>query len=133
MTTIRHRGALVLVLIPILLLSLVGCGGGGGQPNSPPTVTITAGASGDTTDTMPTFTWSGSDTDGSVVGYEYKLDSANWTAVSSGVTSHTFDALSPGTYTFSVRAKDDDGDHSQTASRSFTIIENTGDVPIVID
>lgn len=143
MATIHRPRALGLVLISILLLCLVGCGGGGGAPanggdrettNSPPTVTITAGPSGETADTTPSFSWSGSDSDGTVVGYEYRMGtSGSWTAVSSSVTSHTFGPLPPEAYTFNVRAQDDDGECSDPASRALTIIENTGDVPIVID
>ena len=89
------------------------------EPISPPTVTITAGPSGTIDYNDVTFTWSGSDSDGQVVGYYYELDDPtpdNWTTE----TSHTFNDVSEGAHTFYVKAKDDDEAISSAASRNFT-------------
>jgi PKD repeat protein len=90
--------------------------------NNPPTITITGGpAEGSTVPTTQvTFTWSGSDTDGSVVGYYYSFDQDPpdiWTTD----TSVTSSVLSEGSHTFRVVAMDDDSDLSTVASRTFTV------------
>jgi PKD repeat protein len=90
--------------------------------NTPPTVTITSGPEeGETVYTnQVTFTWDGSDTDGTVIGYYYSFDRDPpniWmteTSVTSGV-------LSLGEHTFRVIAVDDRYDFSATASRTFTV------------
>jgi PKD repeat protein len=90
--------------------------------NNPPTVNITGGpAEGSTVaTTQVTFTWSGSDTDGSVIGYYYSFDHDPpdvWTTDTT-VTSGT---LSEASHTFRVVAMDDDSDLSTVASRTFTV------------
>jgi PKD repeat protein len=90
--------------------------------NNPPTVAITSGpADGSTvTTTQVTFTWSGSDTDGTVTGYYYSFDHDppdTWTTD----TTVTSSPLSEGQHTFRVVAMDDDSDLSTVASRSFTV------------
>jgi hypothetical protein len=100
--------------------------------NNPPTVTITGGpADGSTvTTTQVTFTWSGSDTDGSVVGYYYSFDQDPpniWTTdatVTSGV-------LSEASHIFRVVAVDDDSDLSTVASRTFTVTLTGNEPPTV--
>jgi uncharacterized delta-60 repeat protein len=90
--------------------------------NTPPTVTITGGPEeGSTVYTnQVTFTWSGSDTDGTVIGYYYSFDRDPpniWTTESS-VTSGI---LSLGEHTFRVIAVDNAYDFSVVESRTFTI------------
>jgi PKD repeat protein len=90
--------------------------------NNPPTVIITDGpADGSTVSTnQVTFTWSGSDTDGSVIGYYYSFDHDPpdvWTTD----TSITSGVLSEGPHTFRVVAVDDQYDLSTVASRTFTV------------
>ena len=101
--------------------------------NSPPTVSIASGPSDETTNTNPTFSWTGGDSDGQVVEYWYRVDAASWTVVGPGVTQATVGPLALGDHVFKVKSKDDDGDYSEVASRSFTVIPNTGDVPIIVD
>ena len=88
--------------------------------NDAPTIAILEGpANGSTIDYDDvTFTWAGSDTDGSVVGYEIKLDGAGQ---STGLTSETFHDLSEASHTFEVRAIDDDSAYSPWVSRTFTV------------
>jgi hypothetical protein len=73
---------------------------------SAPATTITAGPSGWTT-ASPTFVWGGSDNKTPVeeLVYSYQLDSGAWSDYSAA-TSQAFSGLSPGSHTFSVRAKD---------------------------
>jgi PKD repeat protein len=90
--------------------------------NNPPTVTITDGPEeGSTVYTRyVTFTWSGSDTDGTVIGYYYSFDRDPpniWTTA----TSVTSGVLSLGQHTFRVFAVDDRYDFSAVQSRTFTV------------
>jgi uncharacterized delta-60 repeat protein len=90
--------------------------------NNPPTVEITSGPEeGSTVYTLQvTFTWSGSDTDGTVIGYYYSFDRDPpniWTTD----TSATSGVLSLGEHTFRVIAVDDRYDSSAVASRTFTV------------
>lgn len=94
--------------------------------NDPPTVTITGGPTGTTSDTTPTFTFDGSDSDGTVTGFYVSIDDptpGTWTTS----TSYTSSALSDGPHTFYVQAKDDDDGLSSVASRGFTV--DTGGIP----
>jgi uncharacterized delta-60 repeat protein len=68
-----------------------------------------------------TFTWSGSDTDGTVFGYYYSFDHDppnTWTTD----TSATSGILSEGSHTFRIQALDDRYDFSTLASRTFTVL-----------
>ncbi len=94
--------------------------------NDPPTVTITGGPadSSTVTTTQVTFTWSGSDTDGTVTGYYYSFDHDPpdvWTTD----TSVTSGVLSEDSHIFRVVAVDDDSDLSTVASRTFTVSPGT--------
>ena len=94
------------------------------EPNQPPTVSITSGPSGTITINQATFSWSGSDSDGSISGYYYDLDDPtpdNWTES----TSKHYSNLLNGQHTFYVKAKDNDSDYSSVASRSFTVSVDT--------
>jgi uncharacterized delta-60 repeat protein len=90
--------------------------------NELPTVAITSGpGEGSTVGTNTvTFTWSGSDTDGTVEGYYYSFDynPPNIWTVGTSVTSGT---LANGAHTFRVVAMDDDNAFSAVASRTFTV------------
>jgi len=90
--------------------------------NDPPTVSITSGPSGTIATSTATFSWTGSDNIGGVQ-YRYSLDPpgtwSNW----GSDTTHTFNDLDDGSYTFSVQAKDGAG-NTNTATRSFTISTN---------
>jgi parallel beta-helix repeat protein len=89
--------------------------------NIPPTVTITSGPSGTTSDRTPTFTYSGSDPDGMLTGYFVSIDMnppVTWTAN----TSWTSPELPPGPHAFHVMARDNLGANSSVVSRSFEII-----------
>jgi predicted outer membrane repeat protein len=114
--------------------------------NELPTVAITSGPThGSTvTTTQVTFGWSGSDTDGSVIGYYYSFDHDPpdiWTTD----ISVTSGALSEDSHIFRVVAMDDDNDLSAVASRTFTVsITGTitvnftgsplsGDAPLTVD
>ncbi len=115
-------------------------------PNVPPTVTITSGPADSSTvyTTQVTFTWSGSDTDGSVTGYYYSFDHDPpdvWTTD----TTVTSSPLSEGEHTFRVVAMDDESDLSAVASRTFTVsilgtitadfigTPLTGEAPLTVD
>jgi hypothetical protein len=98
---------------------------GGG--NLPPTVSITSGPQGNTTDTTPDFTWMGSDSDGTVAGYYWHVDSGPETFTTS--TGVTLSAQADGPHTFYVKATDNDGDNSTIDSRSFTVVPPGGNNP----
>ena len=66
-------------------------------PNQPPTVTITGGPTGNTTDTTPTFTYLGTDTDGTISGYYVAIDDGtpnNWTVSTSYTPASALPRLS---------------------------------------
>jgi hypothetical protein len=71
------------------------------------------------------FAWIGSDPfDGTVIGYEYKFDSGDWTWTTN--TSKTFFGLHNGSHRFDVRAVDDDGlVDTSPAFKEFLVIINS--------
>jgi hypothetical protein len=92
-------------------------------PNSPPTVAIASGPEeGSTVYTdQVTFAWTGSDTDGIVIGYYYSFDRDPpdvWTTN----TSVTSGNLLNGPHTFRIVAVDDYNASSDVASRTFNIL-----------
>ncbi|MBN2231188.1 MAG: hypothetical protein JW779_16505, partial [Candidatus Thorarchaeota archaeon] len=90
--------------------------------NSPPVVTKIDGPGEETTDGSSTFVWTGVDSDGSIVEYEYIKDGGNW--ISNGVsTSYTWSGYSEGPHTFEVRAKDNQGEYSEPASWGFSFVQ----------
>jgi hypothetical protein len=91
--------------------------------NQQPTVTITGGPSGNTSNTQPTFTYSGADNDGIISGYYIDIDNPspdNWTTLASWTPSAP---IALGAHTFYVQSKDNEGAVSTIASRIFTVIE----------
>ena len=89
---------------------------------TPPETTITAGPSGAIDYNDVTFEWTGSDnvTATPDLEYSYKLD-GSWSAWTSA-TSVTYNDLSNGDYTFTVKARDQAGNEDTTpASISFTV------------
>jgi len=112
-------------------------GAGGGTPTfvayenvtfsdtTPPETSIASGPSGAITQTSATFTFTGSDdaTPEPDLVYASRLDplESTFSAFSSS-TSRTFSGLSPGDYTFQVKARDQTGNEDPTpATRSFTV------------
>ncbi|MBU7004879.1 MAG: hypothetical protein HXS50_04880, partial [Theionarchaea archaeon] len=74
--------------------------------------------------TTADFSWIGSDLDGNVIGYEYKIDSGNWIFTIN--TSRTFFGLQNGSHRFDVRAMDDDGlVDTSPAFKVFLVIINS--------
>ena len=91
-------------------------------PITPPTVSITSGPKeGDTiTDNKPSFSWQGSDSDGTVVEYTVRLEPIG-IEFSTQNTSYQFSDLADGNYTFCVIALDSDELESDPACRNFTV------------
>ncbi|WP_321369874.1 Ig-like domain-containing protein [uncultured Draconibacterium sp.] len=87
--------------------------------NKAPTIDITSGPTDGSTisDGTVTFKWSASDSDGTVQGYEYKIDGVGYSYGSTTLT-HTF---SSGEHTFEVRCFDDDNTYSDWDKVSFTV------------
>lgn len=89
--------------------------------NLPPTVTITGGPAGIITETSASFTWTGTDPDGSIAGYFHSIDTPTdpdtWTAL----TSVTLTNLTAGDHVFYLRAEDSDGAVSDVSSYPFTV------------
>jgi len=87
--------------------------------NSIPSVTKVSGPNGEVSESSSTFTWSGSDSDGTITKYEYKKDEGSW--VSNGTsTSYTWSGYSEGPHKFEVRAQDNDEQYSNVVTWSFT-------------
>ncbi|MFC1925707.1 Calx-beta domain-containing protein [Chloroflexota bacterium] len=95
-----------------------------------PTIEITSGPSGPIAYDDITFAWQGSDSDGTVNGYEYKIDGTGYSTAS---TSKTFNDLAEGDHTFEVRCYDDNGLYSSWATRDFTITEESGGISVTIE
>ncbi len=89
-------------------------------PNVPPTISKMSGPSGVVDGSSQTFKWSASDSDGTIVGYEYRKDSGSWEELTN--TQYTWSSITKGEHTFEVRAKDDDLDYSNIISWSFEYI-----------
>jgi len=89
------------------------------KENEPPTVTKVSGPSEVVSESSSTFTWTGSDSDGTITKYEYRKDEGSW--VSNGTsTSYTWSDYLKGDHKFEVRAQDNEGDYSNIISWSFT-------------
>ncbi len=88
--------------------------------NVPPQTTITIGPSSEINVTNVYFEWEGTDENGSIVGYEIKLDGESWTWADT--TFIMKENLSSGEHLFLVRAVDDeDMVDPSPDSLSFTI------------
>lgn len=97
-----------------------------------PTVQITDGPTDNTVDTTPTFTYSGTDNDGTISGYWVGIDTnppTTWTTS----TSWTSPALSLGNHTFYVVARDNEGGLSNASSLSFEVIYISNPPTVSID
>ena len=88
-----------------------------------PAVSITDGPNeGDTSPSEVTFAWSGSDnvTPNAGLLFSFKLDNSAWSDYS-GDVSYQFSDLADGQHVFSVKSKDQAGNESSPATRSFTV------------
>ncbi|WP_147433205.1 SUMF1/EgtB/PvdO family nonheme iron enzyme, partial [Mesotoga sp. BH458_6_3_2_1] len=105
----------LLVLIAAVVLFITGCPP---VPNTLPTITKVSGPSGTISQSSSTFSWNGSDPDGTITKYEYRKDGGNW--VSNGTsTSFTWSEYSEDSHTFEVMAQDNKGAYSNIISWSF--------------
>jgi len=88
------------------------------QENKPPVVTKVSGPSEEVSESSSTFTWTGSDPDGTISKYEYRKDGGAWT--SNGTSkSYTWSGYSEGSHTFEVRALDNEGAYSNSVIWDF--------------
>jgi regulator of replication initiation timing len=88
--------------------------------NSPPDTEITQAPNATASTRDAYFEWTGTDIDGTVASYGYRLDSSEW--VNTTDTNLTLLNLSSGNHTFRVRAIDNRGDTDPTpAQANFTI------------
>jgi hypothetical protein len=88
-----------------------------------PDTSITSGPNSPTSNTAPTFTFSGSDnvTTTASLKYQYQLDSGGWSAASTSTTAN-LTGLSEGGHLIEVRAVDAAGNvDGSPAQRSFTV------------
>jgi len=88
------------------------------QNSFPPVVTKVSGPSGIVYSNSQNFSWSGYDSDGTIVYYEYRKDSGAWQITYN--TSYIWNSISEGSHTFEVRAKDNIGLYSSIVSWNFT-------------
>jgi hypothetical protein len=84
---------------------------------TPPTVVVDSGPSGTTSDTTPTFTFS-SEEEG--MTFECRVDLDDFESCDSPYTPPR--ELAEGSHTFSVRARDEAGNVSEAATRSFDVV-----------
>src|SRR5215217_1806199 len=90
---------------------------------SPPETIIDSGPSGPTSDSTPTFTFSGSDdvTTTANLKYQYRLDGGPWSTPASTTTAN-LTSLSDGAHLFEVRAVDEAANEDGSpAQQSFTV------------
>ncbi|WP_367362594.1 ABC transporter substrate-binding protein [Mesotoga sp.] len=107
---------LLLVLLAASMLLITGCPR---VQNKVPTVNKVSGPSGTISQSSTTFSWNGSNFDGTIVRYEYRKDGASWT--NHGLnTSYTWSGYSEGPHSFEVRAQDDKGAYSESVKWNFT-------------
>lgn len=93
-----------------------------GVNDKPPKTNIIAPVSGARTSGGVIVNWEGSDPDGSVAGYAYKVDDGDWVAVEGKTTSASITSLSAGGHTILVKARDNIGVFDPTpASVSFFV------------
>ncbi len=86
-----------------------------------PDTLIVSGPSGTVEGDTVSFEWMGTDPDGWVVSYLYRLDDLPWSHTTQ--TRQTFTNLSYGNHTFQVKAVDDEGLEDLTpAQQEFTLI-----------
>jgi len=85
----------------------------------PPTVTKVSGPNGEISENSSTFSWTGSDPDGTITKYEYREDEGSWESNGTS-TSYTWSGYSIGEHTFEVRAQDDEGAYSNIIIWNFT-------------
>ncbi|MDK2950424.1 MAG: hypothetical protein PWQ77_89, partial [Kosmotogales bacterium] len=98
-------------------------------PNTPPTIQKVSGPNGEVNEIDQTFQWMGSDSDGSISGYEYRKDGESWINIAN--TQYVWNTISEGTHTFEARAKDNDSAYSEVITWSFTVIIYSGNVDLV--
>ena len=91
--------------------------------NQLPTAQIDNGPAEGSTITFnnPAFTWSGTDTDGTVVQFAVDLTGPSSINLDTENTFYQFDGLSNGNYTLCVRAEDNRGGVSNAACRAFIV------------
>jgi len=111
----RLLGVCLLATLTIGILLLTGCPP---RQNRPPTVTKVSGPTGEVSRSSSTFTWSGSDPDGTITKYEYRKDGGVWTEHGLN-TSYTWNGYSEGEHTFDIRAQDNKGTYSEPVGWSF--------------
>ncbi|MDP3148151.1 MAG: T9SS type A sorting domain-containing protein [Ignavibacteria bacterium] len=87
------------------------------QTNHPPTVTLNDPV---VNETRVDFSWSGSDQDGDIIMYSYKLDNNSWSGYTSN-TSTYYTGVTLGSHIFYVRCKDVHELAGNTDQKSFSI------------
>ncbi len=101
----------------VQLLVLIGCEDKILEPNKIPTIRIIENPGLLVTSSEVTFSWEGDDEDGEILGYNYSLDNSEpniWTTQAS-VTMN----VNPGTHSFFIQSKDDDGAFSAVERFNF--------------
>ena len=92
--------------------------------NKAPTITKASGP-GTISQSSSTFSWNGSDPDGTITKYEYRKDKGSWT--SNGTSkSYTWSGYSEGSHTFEVRAQDNEGARSDIIGDVAWYYSNSG-------
>ncbi len=96
-----------------------------------PGLSITAPAGGSySTSSSVRVNWTGSDSGSGIAGYQYRIDSGDWSAISFATIGHTFTGLSDAVHTVDVCCYDN-ASNVQMRSVSFTV--DTVDPILVID
>lgn len=82
------------------------------------------GPSGTIYNHSSTFSWSGKDSDGKIVEYQFRKDGKTWTS-NGTLTSYTWNNYKEGLHGFEVRAIDNSGNYSNAIGWLFTYIYDT--------
>ena len=123
----RKGAGIVFLGILLLFLIMTSCKGGGDVPipNPPPTVQKTSGPDGGAVININSaaFEWTGADESDAraIVKYQYRKDGGAWTDMNPLTqTTYTWNDITEGDRTFSVKAFDDEDDQSNPVTWSFT-------------
>lgn len=96
-------------------------------PGAPSNLRVTSG----TTDTTPNLVWDAATDNVGIASYDIQTDGGAWIAIGAGLTFTYGDALTVGSHTTTIRARDTTGNIGASTSLTFTITSGAGGEPTV--
>ena len=108
------KSILIALLILISLFFIISCG----PILNLPIVQKISGPNGDVLLTNYSFSWSATSSESTIIGYQIKKDSGSW--INTSEASYTWNDISRGSHTFSVKAKDSTNKYSNAMTWTFS-------------